>query len=448
MESADGRLVRSLRVQLLVGLIALYAASAALTVFLNYRQYESNISASWDGEMRTLAVSYAGRLIGGDTVPPFRRLDDYSVQHHGAQIVQFWRADGRLTATSWPIAGLGLQPDEGFRTVRLDGRRWRVFTMHSTPLRVQIVTSDDFRQRVIWDITRNSAKPILYLAPISIALLWLVVYAALRPMTRLVRALSEQNERNLAELSPRRVPRELLPLIDSMNGLLRRMRNAFDSQRRFVADAAHELRTPITAVKLQIENLRGNVGPTAAGELQELEAGVERLHRIVRQLLQLARQEAMPEESCAESVDIGAVAKDSVQSLVPLAETRAIDLGLGEVQPVTARLDAGQLRIVLDNLLDNAVRYTPAGGRVDVSVCEAEGMIVIEVSDTGPGIPAADLERVFSRFYRVRATDAEGSGLGLAIARAAAARCRSSIELCNRSPAAGLTARVRIRPAA
>ena len=436
--------MRSLRVQLLVGLIALYAASAAVTVFLNYRQYESNISASWDGEMRALAVSYAGRQIAGDAVPPFRQLDAYAVQHHGAQIVQFWRPDGRLTATSWPIAGLGLQPDEGFHTLRLGGRRWRVFTMQSTPLRVQIVTSDDFRQRVIWDITRNSAKPILYLAPISIAMLWLVVYAALRPMTRLVRALSGQDERNLEELSPRRVPQELLPLIDSMNGLLRRVRHAFDSQRRFVADAAHELRTPITAVKLQIENLRNRVDPTAAEELHELEAGIERLHRIVRQLLQLARQEAMPQESSAGPIDIGAVAGDSVRSLVPLAETRAIDLGLGEVQPVTARLDPGQLRIVLDNLLDNAVRYTPAGGRVDVSVREAEGIAVIDVTDTGPGIPTIDLERVFSRFYRVRATDAEGSGLGLAIARAAAERCRSTIELCNRSPGPGLLARVRI----
>jgi signal transduction histidine kinase len=427
---------------LLVGLIALYAASAALTVFLNYRQYESNIGASWDGEMHTLAVSYAGRLIAGDS-PPFRQLDDYAIQHHGAQIVQFWRADGRLAAASWSIAGLGLQPDEGFRTVQLDGHRWRVFTMRSAPLRVQIVTSDDFRQRVIRDITRNSAKPILYLAPISIAMLWMLVYAALRPMTRLVRVLSRQDERNLEELSPRRVPRELLPLIDSMNGLLRRMRHAFDSQRRFVADAAHELRTPITAVKLQIENLRGQVAPGAAEELQELEAGVERLHRIVQQLLQLARQEATPEEGAVEPVDIGALAADSVRSFVPLAETRAVDLGLGEVQPVTARLDPSQLRIVVDNLLDNAVRYTPRGGRVDVTVRGTEGMAVIDVSDTGPGIPPADLERVFGRFYRVRATDAEGSGLGLAIARAAAQRCRSSIELSNRSPA-GLLARVRI----
>jgi signal transduction histidine kinase len=440
--------VRSLRIQLLVWLIALYAAFAAVTVLLTYRQYDSNINGYWDGQMHTLAVSYAGRLTAGVSPPPLRRLDDYSVQHHGADIVQLWSADGRLTESSWPIAGLGLQPREGFRTVRIGNARWRVFTLASAPLRVQVVTSEDFRSRVIWDMTWDSAKPIVYLAPLSVAILWLVVYVVLRPMTRLVRTLSEQNERNLTELSPQGVPRELLPLIHSMNGLLRRMRAAFDSQRRFVADAAHELRTPITAVKLQIENLRGKVAGTAAEELQELEAGVERLNRIVRQLLLLARQEATPEEGAAESVDVAAVAKDSVRSFVPMAETRTIDLGMGEVQALTARLDPNQLRIVLDNLLDNAVRYTPAGGRIDVTVREAEEAVVIEVSDTGPGIPVADLERVFSRFYRVCATGVEGSGLGLAIARAAAERCGSSIELFNRSPATGLTARVRIRRAA
>jgi two-component system, OmpR family, sensor kinase len=439
--------LRSLRLQLLVSLIALYGASAAVTVLLSYRQYESNVSASWDGQMHTLAVSYAGRQPASGALPPLRRVEAYAIEHHGADIVQLWRANGELMASSWPLAGLALQPSEGFRTLRIGGRRWRIFTMHSTPMAVQVVASDDFRQRVIWDMTWDSARPILYLSPISIVMLWLIVYAALRPMTRLVRELSQQNERSLAELSPRRVPSELLPLIHSMNGLLRRLRAAFESQRRFVADAAHELRTPLTAVKLQVANLRDRLDPRAAPELEELDAGVERLQRIVQQLLQLARQEAMPVEGAAEPVDIRAIAEDSVRGFVPLAETRAIDLGMGEVQPLTCRLDAAQLRIVLDNLLDNAVRYTPRGGRIDVNVREADGTAVIEVCDTGPGIPSDELEKVFSRFYRVRGSRVEGSGLGLAIARAAAERCRSSIELCNRSPA-GLQARVRLRPSA
>jgi two-component system, OmpR family, sensor kinase len=434
----------SLRVQLLAWLVALYALSAACTLLVNYRQYESSIGAFMDGQMHTLAASYASRISASTGVPPTRRLSDFEIQHHGAAVVQFWSAGGALVATSWPLPGVVLQSADGFHTVSVGPDRWRVFTTSSSPWRVQVVTSDDFRQRVIWDSTWNSAKPILYLTPISVVMLWLVVYVALRPTTRLVRVLSEQYEDNLAELSARRVPRELAPLVHSMNDLLRRVRTAFDSQRRFVSDAAHELRTPITAVKLQIENLRRKVDGGAAEELQELEAGVERLHRIVQQLLQLARQEAA-EVGSTESVDIGAIAKASVRDLVPLAEIRAIDLGMANVQQVTARLDATQLRMVLDNLLDNAVRYTPAGGRVDVSVRLTDGAAVIDVSDTGPGIPAEDLERVFNRFYRVRGSCAQGSGLGLAIARAAAERCRSSIELLNRSGAAGLTARVRVR---
>lgn len=440
--------MRSLQRQLAAALVVLYAATAACTVFLNYRQYDSNINGFWDGQMRTLAVSYAGRPVAGDTPPPYRRFDAHAVQHNGADIVQFWSPDGRLMATSFAVPDLRLQPHAGFRTIGASGHRWRVFTLNSLPLRVQIVQSDDIRRRVVWDMTWDSAKPIVYLAPISIALLWLVVYAALRPMTRVVRELSERSERNLAELSPRRVPRELLPLIDSMNGLLRRMRAAFDSQRRFVADAAHELRTPITAVKLQIGNLGAKVDRGAAEELQELEAGVERLHRIVQQLLQLARQEALAEAAAAEPVDIRTVATDVVRDFVPLAEARAVDLGMGEVQSVAAPVDEGQLRIVLHNLLDNAVRYTPPGGRVDVSVRAAEAAAVIDVSDTGPGIPAEDLDRVFSRFYRVRGSGVDGSGLGLAIARAAAERCGASIELSNHTPLPGLTARVRVRLAA
>ena len=119
--------MRSLRVQLLAGLIALYAASAAVTIFLNYRQYDSNINGFWDGQMRTLAVSYAGRLSAGP-LPPLRRTDDYAVQHHGIDIVQFWSLDGKLAGSSSPVARLGLQPREGFRTVRLGAHRWRVFT--------------------------------------------------------------------------------------------------------------------------------------------------------------------------------------------------------------------------------------------------------------------------------------------------------------------------------
>lgn len=433
----------SLRGRLLASLMALYALFAAMVLITNYRESRYNIGGFMDGQMHTLAISYSRNTAAEP--PPTRPLTDYAIQHQGAAIVEFFRPDATLADCNWPLDGMELQPAGGFHDIRLRGRSWRVYTLQASPLRVQIVTSNDFRRRVIWDSAWNTARPIIYLTPLSVALLWLIVRLALRPVDRLVRTLATQDEHKLAELDAGRVPRELLPLVDSMNGLLLRMRAAFEAQQRFVQDAAHELRTPLTAIKLQLENLRRKTTESASGEFAQLESGIHRLQRTVEQLLQLARHE-MAQTAADPSVDIdlAELLRAAVRDHVPLAETRGIDLGLGEMAAATARLDGEQLRLVLDNLLDNAVRYTLPGGRIDVTLQQAAGAAVMEVTDSGPGIPAMELEQVFARFYRGSSTESPGSGLGLAIARAAADRCGASIELRNRPHGGGLTARVSV----
>jgi two-component system, OmpR family, sensor kinase len=435
--------VSSLRGRLLASLVGLYVLFAAVAFLINYRQSEANISAFIDGQMHTLAISYSRSTAARP--PPTRPVSDYALQHEGAAIVEFWRPDGTLAFSNRPLSGMELQPLDGFHDVRLGTRSWHTYTLRASPLLVQVVTSGDFRRRVIWDSAWNTARPIVYMAPLSVVLLWLVVRLTLRPVDRLVQTLAAQDELRLAELKPARVPRELLPLVDSMNGLLQRMRAAFEAQQRFVQDAAHELRTPLTAVKLQLENLRRKSTAAAAPDLAQLEGGVQRLQRTVEQLLQLARhQMVQPATAPPVPVDLAELLRSAVRDLVPFAESRGIDLGLGEVAAATARLDGSQLRLVLDNLLDNAVRYTSPGGRVDVTLRQIAGAAVVDVTDSGPGIPAADLGRVFGRFYRGSATTSPGSGLGLAIARAAADRCGASVELYNRPQGSGLTARVRV----
>ena len=435
----------SLRGRLLSSLVALYAVCAAVVLFTNYRHFEDSISAFMDGQMHALAISYSREAAAADRPPPTRSVSDFAVQHQGAAIVELRRPDGTLAFANRRLRGLVLQPADGFHDVRLHGRHWRIYTLRSAPVSVQVITSADFRQRVIWDSAWDAARPIIYLAPLSVALLWLIVRLAIRPVDRLGPALLAQDERNLRELNPDRVPLELQPLIQSMNGLLRRMRTAFEAQQQFVQDAAHELRTPLTAVKLQVENLRSKTAASATAEFAQLEAGVQRLQRIVEQLLQLARQEMAPRAGVLpDAVGLGDLLRAAVRDLVPLAETRGIDLGLGEVAAVTVRVDGSQMRIVLDNLLDNAIRYTLPGGRIDVTLRHEKGAAVVEVLDSGPGIPEPELERVFARFYRGASVESPGSGLGLAIARAAADRCESSIELRNRPRGAGLTARVRV----
>lgn len=433
----------SLRGRLLGSLVALYALFAAVVLLANYRQSESNITGFMDRQMHTLAISYSRSA--ASQAPPIRPVTDYAIQHEGAAVVELWRDDGTLAFTNRPLSGLGLQPVNGFRNIRVGAQRWRSYTLRASPMSVQVVTSDDFRRRVIWDSAWNTARPIIYVAPLSLALLWLIVRLTLRPVDRLVGTLTAQDERQLAELEAGRVPRELLPLVDSMNGLLKRTRTAFEAQQRFIQDAAHELRTPLTAVKLQLENLKRKMPSSDEGEVALLEGGIQRLQRTVEQLLQLARHEmAAPPTALPVSLDLAELLRAAVRDLVPLAEARGVDLGLGEVATATARVEGSQLRLVLDNLLDNAVRYTSRGGRVDVTLHRVAGAAVVDVTDDGPGIPATELDRVFARFYRGASINSPGSGLGLAIARAAADRCGASIELFNRTQGSGLTARVRV----
>lgn len=431
----------SLRSRLLLSLLPLYVLSAAAILAANYLHYRDSTHDFMDGQMHRLASAYAQQLQGDAHLPALSPVDEEQVEQDGTVVVQFWDRNGRLLATTWPIAALTLQQAEGFHDVDLHGHAWRVYTAAVASPRVQVVQSGEFRRRVALHSAEEAAEPVAFLIPVTVLLLWLVVWFALRPLQRLVQAIAVQDERSLAELPSRQVPTELKPLVLSMNGLLVRLRQAFAARQRFVQDAAHELRTPLTALKLQVENLRHEA---ATPEIARLQAGIERMQRLVEQLLHLARQEAAAAGSGDSTVEFTGLLRQSLQDFVPLAAARHIDLGLTAAEPTQLRANAQDLRSVLDNLLDNALRYTPPGGRVDVSLLHVNGTPRLEVLDTGPGIPSELLERVFDRFYRVPGSGAEGSGLGLAIARHAAARAGLRIELCNRD-GGGLAARVWFR---
>jgi len=431
--------VNSLRAQLLLWLLPVYLLTAAAVLGANYLHYRDSTAAFMDGQMHRLALAYAEQLQGDPRIPALPPLDEDHVEHDGTVAVQFWGADGRLLTGTWPVPGLALQADEGFHDLVLGGHAWRVYTGPAANPRVQVLQSGEFRRRVALHSAIEAAEPIAFLTPVTALLLWLAVWLALRPVERLVQLIAAQDERSLQELSAQRVPAELKPLVTSMNGLLTRLKEAFAAQQRFVQDAAHELRTPLTALKLQVENLRPQL---ADGQAARLESGIERMQRLVEQLLKLARQGAAAPAMDAAPTDIAQILRESISDLVPLAEARGIDLGLTAAEPAKVSADARDLRGVFDNLLDNALRYTPAGGRVDVSLVQVDGGLQVEVLDTGPGIPPELLERVFDRFYRVLGNGTPGSGLGLAIARSAAGRAGMRIELRNRGDRSGLAARV------
>ena len=440
---------RSLRTQLLLWLVTLHLGAAVLTAWFSFVAYGNLVHNALDDQMRLVAESYAG----SDPQKLPRPMDGEAAFSRGAFIVQIWSPDGgTLRATSWPVLTVPLQPQPGFSDVNTGthaGSAWRVFTAEpgsrADQPRVQVLQNEDYRRRRALRRALLEGLPITLLLPLALLILWIIVSAASRSLRAVARDVASQDERSPTELSLARVPDEIAPLVSAFNNLLSRVRSAFATQRRFVQDAAHELRTPMAAIGLQIENLRAHVPAGEATErFNQLEAGVTRAQHLIEQLLHLSRQDAPRVGGASERVDIEVLLRDSVSQLMVLADSRRVDIGFeGSIAAVVVA-PAAELRSVFDNLIDNALRYAPEGGVVDVKLHKVEGHAVVDVLDNGPGIPKDAMGRVFDRFFRVPGAAAGGSGLGLAIARTAAERHGLSIELRNRADGPGLMARVHL----
>jgi two-component system, OmpR family, sensor kinase len=371
-----------------------------------------------------------------------RPLPNESVSD-GSLIIQIWDSRGALLASSYPSLALPLRSGNGFEDVRIGPRPWRVFVMHTPERTVQAVQCLEFRSHVIRKQAFQAGLPIALLIPISAWILWFAACRALGRIETVARAAAAQDENTIGELPTQDVPSEIGPLVTAVNSLLTRLRDAFASQRRFVQDAAHELRTPITAMTLQLENLKAcPMAPETAAQVSQFEAGLRRTKRLIEQLLRLARQEAPQKADAASKVELHAFLQELVSDLMPCADHRDIDLGLTVEVNATVHANPHELRSLLHNLLDNALRYTPEHGVVDVRLHADGGKVGVEIVDSGPGIPPDLLPRVFDRFFRIEGSDTEGSGLGLAIAKHAAERNRIDLALDNRIDRSGLVARV------
>jgi two-component system OmpR family sensor kinase/two-component system sensor histidine kinase QseC len=397
-----------------------------------------------DNQLRQVAL-YVRDLPGGPRIdataaPPHDPEDDF--------VVQVWDAAGVPLMESGPAIPIPRAALAGFSEVELQGEEYRVYTAIDPQRTVQVSQQLEVREELAADASLRATIPIALLIPLSwLVLNWLIG----RIIGRLDRVAAQVAEREAGGTDPiptAEAPVEILPLVSAMNALVQRLQAALAQQRRFVADAAHELRTPLAAISLQVNNLKaaaGNDGKLTQ-RIADLEAGSHRASTLVGQLLRLARFEsaaAHPDQRIA----LLPLVMDSLGRFAPLAEVRAIDLGLsGEASPVVEGAEA-EVRTLIDNLIDNAVRYTPEGGTVDVILRSDDSRPELEVRDTGPGIPEASLPRVFERFFRAGPSDSEGSGLGLSIAKAAADRNQIGLTLRNRNDRSGLRAILTFRPA-
>jgi two-component system sensor histidine kinase TctE len=260
--------------------------------------------------------------------------------------------------------------------------------------------------------------PTLFIAAATIGLAWWGVARGLRPLADMRNELLGRSPRDLRPIPKTTAPVEIAPVVDAFNDLLQQLHDASMMQQRFLANAAHQLRTPLAGLQMHLElMLRRELEPGVRSELERMHGATIRAGRLANQLLALAKAESAPDQGKPlEVLDLMAVAGDAARNWSALAIERRIDLGFA-LAPARMRGDSLLIPELLDNLLDNALRYTPAGGAVTVGTGVRDGMSQISVEDTGPGINAGERGKVFERFYRIAGTEGDGSGLGLAIVK-------------------------------
>jgi two-component system, OmpR family, sensor kinase len=347
-------------------------------------------------------------------------------------VVQVWSLDGVRVYLSRPHAALPQMTTLGFSTVDTREGRWRVFGVQAERRVIQVAQPMSVREERAAHLALATLKPFALLLPALALLIWFAVGRALEPLERLTQLLKARRVDALNPLPAAGLPEEVQPLVTALNDLLGRLRSALGRERAFVADAAHELRTPLTALHLQLGMVaRAGSESERLAAMETLAAGVQRAIRLIEQMLALARQEPRA-ESPHGPVRLDELSREVVAELVPLADLRHIDLGVAAATAVVVSGDAEGVRTLLRNLIDNAVRYSADGGRVDVSV-EAlpapAGGARLTVSDDGPGIEPQEHGRIFDRFYRRAGTAQPGSGLGLAIVKTVADAHGASVSL-------------------
>lgn len=465
--------MRSARKLLLAALIVVVCGVSAVAAVFSYREARTEASELFDAKL-----AHSARVLSSLVAP---HVEDLPQVSGDASLIEVWHgdaegrgdalvsvdghayetklafqvrdADGRLLlrSESGPATALA-ELRSGFADVERDGRPWRVFTLRSREgLWVQAGEEGEIREELATGIARGTLLPLLFGLPVLIVLLWVVLEFAARGLARIVDGIERRAGHDLTPLDPSSVPLELGGLVRAINGLFDRMRMALERERRFTADAAHELRTPLAALRVHVANCHAEEDAAARDQLAgRVDRALVRMERVIAQMLDLARQDAaVPAagERAPGVVDLAAVVRREAAELGVAGLGRGLQLDVtgDDVAPVAG--DEIALGIMVRNLLDNAFRYTPDGGRLRIEVTKDGVDVVLRVDDSGPGVPADARERVFDRFHRELGSVATGSGLGLSIVRSVLARHSGSIMLRD-SEWGGLGVDVRLPVAA
>lgn len=447
-----GRTPDSLRRRLLRGVSLATLLIWVLAAILSYRQARHEVQELMDGQMAKsarLLLAQAGSDADRLAALPANMASLRGVRTRRSELLleyRIFRADGTplLASGDAPTAPAGA--DLGYAEIIHAGEPWRSLILETADgaYRVQVAHSHRTRDKEALEIATKTVLPLALLLPLMIALIYLSVRRGLKPLDDLAAAVAARSPENLAALAPASAPLEAQPLLRALNGLFGRLDAALDNERRFTADAAHELRTPLAALKIQAQvAMATQDGEQQQHALAQVIAGADRATRLVEQLLRLARLDPLlrlPEPRPVDLVDLLRRQVEETRRRSAAAGMKlAIEIGS---ESVVVSGDQDLLTAALRNLIDNALRYATTGGNVTVSCRQEHGQALLAVTDDGPGVPAAELPRLVERFYRGRDNTEEGSGLGLAIVRRIAELHGARLEVENLE-GGGFAARLR-----
>ena len=454
--------LRSLRARLLltVSIATLLVWAAAGVVSYDKAQHEAD--ELMDGQLAQAAklLMAQARHEAVYVAEPLEITEalDNSAKHPYEQHLEFrvWNDTGRLLIrsrngpdtelSSLPGYDKAINSITTYADIRHAGEPWRMLSMRSPDGRylVQVAHSTEDRERVGLEVAAQVAIPIVLALPLLGLLVYFSVRRSLQPLEKLAAEVAARSPDNLEGLTEPHALRETQPLVAALNRLLSRLDAALENERRFTADAAHELRTPLAAVKIQAQvALASTDAADHQHALRQVLAGADRATRLVEQLLRLARLDPLARLPDTRAVALDALAAEMVETLRPNAESRLQCLALTpSAAPVSVQGDADLLAVALRNLIDNALRYTPEHGAIEVGVALDDGHPTLWVCDSGPGVSINDLPRLVERFYRGPVVSGEGSGLGLAIVQRIAELHGARLEISNLATG-GLKARLR-----
>jgi two-component system OmpR family sensor kinase len=413
MDGVEKRPSNSLKTRLSYWISAAILSVAIIAASFTFSSAFEEAHELQDDVLQQMAVlfdHYSLTLNNGTLTPLSQDQLEFQVS------VQLLGSNSASNALAQNTLALPSNLTDGFHTVNLATQSWRVFvrTLSSTQ-RIAIAQDTAIRDDIAFETALHTLMPLLVLIPLLLLLLGYILGKILGPISILAHEVDRQTEHDLQLIPTTQLPSEIVPFVEAINRLLSKNSQVIASQKRFIADAAHELRSPITALSLQAQRLQQTeLTDDARQKLNALQAGIGRSIHLLEQLLSMARQQDNSVQQ-PQSISLKMMFVEVIEDLYPLAEAKEIDLGFSQDNDAELNANPVRLKTLIHNLIDNAIRYTPNGGKIDLSITKTDQYIEMTIKDTGPGIATDEALKVFEPFYRVLGSNEYGSGLGLAI---------------------------------